>query len=307
MIENVIIEFQKVTKYPIVEYLTTYEKFMSESYPIIDSYFSGKIDTIDNSHLILLKKIILESENVLTQFKNFANKFENCGYWEFLEFIEDLDINIEKINKLPKFKRTSLTKRGYQPYIQIAGDLGGMSTVEDLADKVRERNDDNTDWIDLMLSNDLNEKDWEIDKLSKINVMINSQTDILVTTILDQPIGERIYGKDINRRITFENNDLSIKEYLDNVDQKVNILLNLSSGDIPENKFLGKRSELIIGNTRNNFLLPVLAEDLRNTFLQNDLFEYIQIVDVFFDNGDFTINCEIKTKYDYKTVKQIRI
>ena len=51
-----------------------------------------------------------------------------------------------------------------------------------------------------MLSNDMNESDWEIDKLSSINVMVNNTNDVVVTSILDMPIGERIYGKDIEKK-----------------------------------------------------------------------------------------------------------
>lgn len=91
-------------------------------------------------------------------------------------------------------------------------------------------NRDNYNWVDLMLSNDLNEGDWEIDKLTPLNVLINNTVDVVVTTILDQPIGKRIYGKDINRKITFVDNDLDIKIWQDNIEQKCDILLSLKRG-----------------------------------------------------------------------------
>jgi hypothetical protein len=305
--ETVIIEFQKVTKYPLIDFLMRYRNFMLNSYPAINSYFSGETESIDNSHLNFLKKITSDCKDVTAQFKNFANKFSTCGYWELMDYIDDLNTTIEKINKLPKFKRTSLNKRGYQPYIQVSSSVGGFRTMEDIANSVKEKNSDNTDWIELMLSNDLNESDWEIDGLTPINVLIDNRVDIIVSTILDMPIGERIYGKDIARKITFKDNDLLIVEYQENVEQKCDILIELNRGDVPENVLFGKNYQLISGVSSKQFAYPELVNDIQNNFLQNDLFEYANVIDFSYENGNMNITVEIKTKYDYKTEKKIVI
>ena len=152
----------------------------------------------------------LECRDVLAQFKNFANKFSTCGYWELMDWLDDLNNTIEKINKLPKFLRTSLGKYGYTPSIQISATVGDQRTIDDVANMARELLQANTQWVDLMLQNDFNEADWEIDKLRSLNVLINNRTQIVVTTILDQPIGERVYGSDIQRKIEFVDDDLAI-------------------------------------------------------------------------------------------------
>jgi hypothetical protein len=303
--ESIVIEFQKVTKYPLVEFLAQYRNFMLNSYPEIDRYFSGETASIDNAHLIALKNLTTECGNCMSQFKNFANKFDKCGYWELMEYIGNLEDTIEKINKLPKFRRTSLTKRGYQAVVQVSADVGGFRTMEDVANVVQNLNRDNYNWVDLMLSNDLNEGDWEIDKLTPLNVLINNTVDVVVTTILDQPIGKRIYGKDINRKITFVDNDLDIKIWQDNIEQKCDILLSLKRGDVPENMLFGQNAELTIGVTSKSFSYPELVKNLQNTFLQNDLFQYVEITKFQYENGSMFMYCEIKTKYDYKTERKI--
>lgn len=303
--ESIVIEFQKVTKYPLVEFLAQYRNFMLNSYPEIDRYFSGETASIDNAHLIALKNLTTECGNCMSQFKNFANKFDKCGYWELMEYIGNLEDTIEKINKLPKFRRTSLTKRGYQAVVQVATDVGGFRTMEDVANVVQNLNRDNYNWVDLMLSNDLNEGDWEIDKLTPLNVLINNTVDVVVTTILDQPIGKRIYGKDINRKVTFVDNDLDIKIWQDNIEQKCDILLSLKRGDVPENMLFGQNAKLTIGVTSKSFSYPELVKNLQNTFLQNDLFQYVEITKFQYENGSMFMYCEIKTKYDYKTERKI--
>ena len=65
MIETVVIEFQKVTKYPLIDFLTRYRDFMLNSYPAINRYFSGETVSIDNSHLNDLKKLTSDCKDIL--------------------------------------------------------------------------------------------------------------------------------------------------------------------------------------------------------------------------------------------------
>lgn len=306
MIEDVIIEFQSVTKFPLIEYLSKYRNFMLDSYPALNRYFSGEDEKIDNSHMTAFNNLLNESKNVMSQFKNFSNKFSNCGYWELMEYLDGLNDTLEKINKLPKFRRTCLGKRGYLPSVEVQASVGDMRTMEDVANSVRELNSDNTDWVDLMLNNDLNEFDWEIDSLSGIKVFINNKTDVVVTTIIDIPIGSRIYGKDVFRKIDFEENDLKICEFENNIEQKCNILLELNRGDVPENMLFGKHLNLI-GSSVKQYGYSELINDITNNFMQNDLFEYVSVNSFNFNNGDLIVSVDIKTKYDYKTTKEIAI
>jgi len=305
--DSIIYEFEKVTKYPLLKFLNDYRLFMLNSYPIVLQYYSGETDEIDNTHLNFLSKLTKDCVTLGVQFKNFSSKFSTCGYWELMELVEALTAAVEKINKLPKFLRTSKTKYGYKPYIQVDTTVGGLRTMEEVANSIKNVSGENSDWIDLMLNNDLNESDWEIDELKSISAFVNNATDIVVTTILDQPIRERIYGKDICKNITFVDNDLDIVLYKDNIDQKCAILLELNRGDVPENPLFGKDMSLISGSTVKQFSYPILVEDITNIFMQNDLFEYVNVKGFKFSEGDMTLTCDIKTKYDYKTEQKITI
>lgn len=304
--ETIIIEFERVTKYPLVNFLSKYLYFLSNSYTQVDKYYSGEIREIDNKHLALLSELTSDCKNVIAQFHNFSNKFSNCGYWELMDWIDDLNNSLEKINKLPKFKKTTLTKYGYQPYMEISENIGGYRTMEDVSNSVKGNNIDNSDWIGLMHTNDLNEYDWEIDELSPVKLLINNKSDIVVTTILDMPIGNRIYGKDIARKITFKDNDFSLVEYEKNIEQKCDILLELNRGDVPEDMLFGKNISLL-GGSSSQFSYPEIVNNIQNNFMQNDLFEYVNIKGFDLNNGNMTVIVEIKTKYDFKTKKNIVI
>lgn len=303
--KSVVEEFEQVTKYPLAEYLLKYQSFLIDSYSEINKYYSGEIESIDNSHLKVLSELTTQSNEVLNQFENFANKFATCGYWELMEYLDGLNNVLEQTNLLPKFRRTTLTKRGYVPYVQVNASVGGLRTVEDIAQSVNKLNSENTSWVDIMLNNDFNEDDWEIDQLKPIELYVEtSQT--AVSTVLDSPIGERVYGIDINCFITIEDNDLQLKTHKENIDQKCRILLNLNRGDVPEYPNLGK-DPLFIGGNVKQFGYPEIVDDIRNNFIQNDLFEYASVTNFGFDNGAMTMDVEIKTKYDYKTEMTVTI
>ena len=300
----VINEFEQVTKYPLKAFLRKYADFMTGGYTEIRNYFSGRTVEISNESVSALRDLTVECRDVLAQFKNFTNKFSTCGYWELMDYIDNLNNTLEKINKLPKFLRTSLGKRGYTPSVQVSSTVGSDRTVDDVASTARELNQDNTQWVDLMLQNDWNEDDWEIDKLRSVNVFINNRTQIVVTTIIDQPIGDRVYGTDILRKIGFVNNDLALAVRKDNIEQKSVILLELVRGDVPENMLFGK-NPMFFGSNAPIVNYSEVVTDIVNCFMQNDLFASVNVTDISFANGEATMKVEIQTKYDYKTEKTI--
>ena len=302
MFSDIVINFQNITKFQILTYFTDFKNFMQNDFPEISSYFSGKESTLSSEKIFNLNSLIKRSKLLLQQFINFSNKLSNCGYWELQQYCQDLNDTLEKITKLPKYQRTSKSYRGYTPFIRVNTNIGGMKTIEDVS---REINSPGVDELSLIINNDLEEQDWEINKLSSIYACIDNTTDVVVTTILEQPINEKIYGKDISKKIKFVENDVEIKAYKENIDQKCLILLNLNKGDIPEIPFLGKN--ISFGKNVSDYNYVEFLKDIKSNFSQDDLFDSIEISEISFQNGDIIVSCNIKTKYSYSTTKKIKI
>lgn len=302
MFSNIVTQFENITKFALLQYFEDYRDFMQNDFSYISEYYNGDTSSIDASHISNFNALMTKSKTLMQQFINFSHRLSNCGFWELQEYCQDLNDVLEKITKLPKYYRTSKTVRGYQPYIQVKSNIGGLKTVQDLAQEI---NSEGVSEISLIIDNDLQEKDWNIDKLSSITAFVNNQTDVVVETILEQPIGNQIYGKDINRKITLENNDLAVKKYEDNVEQKCDILLSLERGNIPEMPNFGKNR--LQGTNMSDYNYTELVKDLQSVFLQNDLFEDIEISDIEYKQGDIFVNCTIKTKYSYSTQKTLKI
>ena len=190
---------------------------------------------------------------------------------------------------------------------ELLSNVGGQRTIDDVAQAVNEVNGGGASWVALMLNNDMNENDWEIDKLSSVRVYVSNRTSIVVNSIIDMPLGQRIYGRDMNRKITFKDNDFLLIEYTDNVEQKCNILLELVQGDIPEFPMFGKDPVLTSSNIKS-YAYPEIANQVEMLFKQNDLFKQASITGISFDeNNSVMMKVNIKTKYDYQTEKTVNI
>ena len=301
MFADIAVSFQNITKFDLRQYFIDYRDFLTNDFPDVSNYYAGKTETIDAAKIKRLKDLITRSRNLLQQFSTFATKLSNVGFWELQQYCQDLNETLERITKLPKYNRVSKSPRGYKPYIQESYSVGGMRTMEDVAREIG----DTTTESELILNNDLEEENYDIDKLSNINALVNNTTGVVVETILETPVGKRVYGRDIQRKIQIEDNDLKLVEWEDNVEQKVEILLMLEQGDIPEMPNLGHvRLE---GVNYNNYNYAEMLIDLRNVFYQDDLFAYVGITDVGYKDGDITVNVEVNTKYIYSTTKTITL
>lgn len=292
-------EFENITKFALLQYFQDYRDFLQNDYSDVYAYFSGSTESIDSSKINKINNLLSRSNNLTRTFQTFAGKLGNVGYWELQQYCQDLKDTLERISKLPKYLRTAKTCRGYKPFVQITEDIGGMKTIQDVADKFG-----NITEQELILNNDLEESDYDIDKLSPITALVDNKRGVVVTTIMEQPAGKKVYGKDINRKITFQDNDLSIVVYESNIEQKSDILLGLMKGDIPEFPVLGKN---IQAGSYSQYNYAELVSDLRDNFLQDDMFESIDITDIDVKDGEIFVTCNIKTKYAYSTTKSVKI
>lgn len=298
MFSDIVIEFENVTKFKLSKYFEDYRDFMQDDFSFLSDYYAGRTESVSTEVMGNFNSLLTRSRNLVQTFKNYSSKLSNCGFWELQQYCQNLNDTLERISKLPKYNRVVESVRGYQPYVQVKADIGGMKTPQDLADEIDSLGVTETT---LLLDNDFQEDDWEIDKLSSMKAMVNNQSDLVVESIIEAPAGNHVYGKDINKKITIKDNDLDIKRYEDNVEQKIDTLLKLNRGDIPEFPTFGKN--IIQGKTAGSYNYAELLKDIQQTFLQDDLFESVSVSSVELKDSDLYVTCNIRTKYAYSTVK----
>lgn len=302
MISDIANKFQQITKFDLYSYFTDYADFMNNRYNNIRAYYAGEVEVVNADDMNMLNSLLERSGNLLKLFVTFGPKLSNVGYWELQNYCQDLYDTLTKVSILPKYLRTSKTSRGYKPYIQVNFNVGGLRDFKDIERRV---NSNGTTENVLILGNDFEEEDYEIDDLRAAKLFLNNQRQVVVKTILEEPVDRKVYGRDIRKKIGFQSNDLAIAEYQDNVEQKVQILCELLEGDIPEIPQLGRRK--VIGENVHNYSYPELARDIQSVFLQDDLFEDVEITNIAINQGDLYITLNVSTKYQYAIQRIIRI
>lgn len=298
MFSDIVIEFENVTKFKLLKYFEDYQSFMQNDFSHLSDYYSGQTEGIDAKITNNFNALLRQSRTLIQTFKNFSSKLSNCGFWELQQYCQNLNDTLERVAKLPKYYRTVESVRGYQPYIKVSADIGGMKTPQDLAAEIGSSGVSETS---LILDNDLQENAWEIDKLSSVDAIVNNQSDLVVESILESPVGNHVYGKDINKKLTIVDNDLDVKKYEENVEQKVDTLLTLNRGDVPEMPTFGKNR--LQGQTAGAYNYAELLKDIQTVFAQDDLFDSVEVIDVSLKDSDMTVTCRVKTKYSYSVVK----
>lgn len=299
MFTDICNEFQSITKFDLLGFFTQYRDFLQNEFSALNEYYAGKTETIDINIIRNFRNLLENSHILIKTFSTFSSKLGSVGYWELLQYCQDLNDTLERISKLPKYHRTSKSPRGYKPYIQVESSVGGLRTMEDVANEIGGLSD-----TELILNNDLEELDYDIQTLKPINALVDNATDLVVSTILEQPIGNQVYGKDINHIISFTDNDLSIVKYEDNVEQKIEVLLGMIKGDTPEYPTLGFNAP---GQSWNSYSYPELVSQLKSNFGIDDLFESVDVETLNYENGDVSMTCSIKTKYIYTTKRVIKL
>ena len=302
--ETILRDFLSVTNYPIVSFLTKYVEFSQNNYSDIYSYFSGEKDDVSQESIANMNWLLSECSRIMSIFKSFENKLNNCGYWELMELIDDITTELEKLKKTPKYARTVKTKTSYKRTVQYNSQIGGGVTVEDIASDLTMQ--ESTEWQSILQENDIKEFDWEIDKIRSVNAF-TSGSFTPASTIIDQPIGDRVYGSDIYQVIGFKDGDLILVTGKANLEQKIGILLNLKRGDVPELPLFGK-NPFLNGSTTKEFSIIGMVNDIKKTFMQNDLFDDVSVSGLGSSESEFdTLTLAIKTIYKSETFKDIAI
>lgn len=302
--ETILRDFLSITNYPIVVFLTKYVEFSQNNYNDIYNYFSGEKEDVSQESMSNLNWLLDECSKIISVFKSFENKLNNCGYWELMELIDNINTELEKLKKTPKYARTVKTKTSYKRTVQYNSQIGGGVTVEDVANDLTMQ--ESTEWQRILQENDIKEFQWEIDKIRGVNAF-TSGSFTPASTVIDQPIGDRVYGSDIRQTIDFKNGDLILVTGKLNLEQKIGILLNLKRGDVPEFPLFGK-NPFFNGSSSKEFSIIGMVNDIKKTFLQNDLFDDVSVSGLGSSESEFdTLTLAIKTIYSNETFKEIRI
>lgn len=307
--KDTIAKFNKLSGYDITTFFQLSKIFFKTGYVEIEKFYNGKLTFINKKHFVNLSILEHDSRTITSIFKEKKNLMNTVEFWELLDMVEDLKTAFQRTQKLSKYLRSSITQGKLKSGFVFAYQMSIEETMEDVARNILLRSDFQNSGQNIALDNDLREVDWDIDGGTDLLLRNNSFQNNLVTSMIDNTLGEKIYGKDLSKLLTFitTDDDLFVLGYEDTAHQSVEIMASLTKGDIPEFPSLGLQADIYKGVNFSQMNYPSIVREMTKVFNSDDLFNDFQVIKLNHIDGDLYIDYQVGTKYNLLIIKQTTI
>lgn len=270
-------DFVKITHFPIREYLADYVDFITVHRINITNYYTGKAQRPFEPSFRRLSELLDKSEELHDVIEQNKNRFRRGDYWELMEKLSDVRTSLWTVDNTSKWVRSAITKNNFNPQVEIDYVLQQYQTLEKLADQIIGSADKEQYWIQIALRNDVEEEGYTTEGGTSLSISMQNGASIQLRSVVDNISGEKVYGLDIDRVISFENDDLSVLNYSSTIKQAVEILGSLKQGDNPEFPEEGIQAGVVVGSNRNSISFPVLLRQYYNTFQKDDTLRALKV------------------------------
>lgn len=286
-------------------YVDDYFFFIQYQYPNILNFYLGNIEKSEEQFLALndLLNISNTIDNLLRESRGDFTTYE---HWEFIDYITDMREKLLVINKIYKFVRSSKVRTNYASELKFEYNLGQNESLEKVARLQLNSSSPQNDWQNIAFDNNLTEIDYDADSGNRIVLSVKLNTESLgITSIIDSVEGIKVLGLDLNKRVTFKDDDLESLSYIDTFKQSCAILIDLMKEQIPEFPDMGRSS--VVGESMNVFNMNSMIRELTETVSSDDSIINFTILDIKndFANGQVFVQCSLKSRLDIITTNTI--
>ena len=283
-------KFNQITGYDIKSFFKSFVDFSNTYYPSIVSFYQGGIvnadafKTLDN---------LIASANVIEPL---------ISMWDILDDFTEIQTKLETIKNSDRWLRSSSI--GRDNTIQISRKLRSGEDFETVSLEKGDEDPEN-DWRSIVTPQYIEEEDYDdIDGMRNtfyINMRNTGSNE--VSTVIDTLIGDKILGKDISVKFSFdETGDLITVNSHDAMVQALNIIASSLTGSIPEFPDYGISNEFI-GTTVNAIQYPSIFKSVMNMFQRDSRWESVELLDLRIkeDNVFLTVKAKAITNQEYLT------
>jgi hypothetical protein len=277
--KEVVDNFLLITGYDLATYLNDYVSFVEQDSQVIIDFYQGNSDSLPSSSIEELERLIKEANKIEEIFTLNKDSFNTADFVDLVDLIGDIGLKLKTIQNTAKWTRSSITDNRHSAEIEVDVVLNQNQTLEQLARTIG-YSDENNNWIDLALRNDLIEEDYTSQGGIKLKASLQNNLKINIQSVVDTISGESIHGKDLQKKLVFENDDLKTLGYRATIEQAFVIAVNLRRSDNPEFPNDGLQSSLIVGQNLNSIMYPSLFRQLFGNFTKDDTFKSVSVLDV---------------------------
>lgn len=296
--QETIDRFSNLTKYDLSGFLVNVSQFFRVHNQNIISFYRGNVNEPNKVSFNLMNSLVDESVKILELFQAKKELFRTVSDWELLENVEDIKIQLNTSQNLSKYLRSTRSKSSYNTSLDYKYITKPKETLESISRNILSSQDADNTWNDIAFHNDLMEDQYGSEGNRSINLPVPFIQGIFVESIIDNPQGEKLYGIDIKKKISFVGGDISTLTYKDTARQSLEITINTQKGTVPEYSFLGVDPNLVVGGNRNTFRFPTINRQLTQLFTTDDSFTQFIVKKISFNQDTVNLDYSVGTLYN---------
>lgn len=290
-------QFEYIFNYPLRDFLLSYQKFLEDNYNKIKQFYSGEVKNADGESFYVLDKLKNELSYIYSIIPMNNNMLTNFVWWDFMTFLEEVDNTLSKIGVMQKWLRSSITNSTYELNPEIELSLKQGQTLETFARVVLGDRDWDNNWTEIALKNDMTEEDYTSDGGNIIKVSFRNGSQVFkIQSVVDTISHDTILGKDIDKKIQFEDDDLVVLSSTDTFIQSVEILVQSKKSSVPEYPFLGIQENLFVGANINSIVYPSLVRQLSELLKTDDTVKSFTIKSIRRESDAVYVDFEIESR-----------
>lgn len=305
---NTISRFSAKIRYKLEVFIDAYQMFVENNVPELVRYYSTPEVTIDVNNFNMLDLLLAQAVKISNVVKINRNKFNLIDEWELATYLEDITLKLQTYDNLSRWMRSNKTKNSWRSLsIQSNYTLGQGETLEEVQDNTNPDGNEQNQWVQLSLENNLLESDYTTEggNVLRVSKIRNTSPNLFLESVVDNLSGENLYGKDLHRQLTFVNDDLLCLAPVATVRQSVDILINLNKKDIPELPDFGKQP--VIGSNVATFLYSGMVRQLNEVFASDDTMRNFSVKRFFYKDGDLYLEYSVDTFYHQTLENEAKI
>lgn len=269
---NKYVDFIEVHNTPIVLYYTDSKEYPRESFISFE-----KLKKSFNDFFFLIR----QKKDVLINYSDFEN----------FALIEDAYSTLENMDNYSRWFRSCNIKGVNSNYVELDFITRQNQTLASLGRDLGFENGD-TGELELSIRNKVKELDYTLGGGLKLKANYINNRIVNIQSIIDNLTEDKVLGIDMDRKITFIENDISTLTPKNTFLQSTSIIVSLKRGDNPEIPYLGLDKSILQNRNTINIGIPVLLRQLYTLVGTDDTLEKISIENI--NQGEDRLTLTIK-------------
>lgn len=280
-----------------INFIDSQQQQIRDYYTIETPYPKESFDLLDlllrDCELIYSK--VSGNRSRLTQFSDF----------EVIDKFEDVVHALSIINNLSRWLRSSMINGRFKNKTEVNFILKQNQTLESLSEELG-YSDRDKGLVDLSIRNSIKEIDYTLDGGLTFKFNYESGNSVSLFTVIDNITGERVLGKDLDRKLSFGEEDLVVLTYQQTFLQTCEIFTGLLKRDNPEFSNAGFDKMTISNRNVINNMLPTFLRQLYSTVSSDDTIASFNITNVSIENDKLNIEIVFRSYIDNQVKQLIR-